>query len=68
MSNEDDRPRVKVPVLKLLNLFRKYKAGKLTLLGFIIALLLAIVGASACTQPDTEGCIHWRAQWEATNR
>jgi len=67
-SENNNRHVFKIPVLRLLNIFRKYKTGALSTSGAIIALILLFIGVAACTQEDTEGCIRWTAYWEASNR
>lgn len=59
---------VKVPILQLIKIFGQYKTGKLTLVGLVVALILAFVSATACSSPESDSCIHWSAYWEASNR
>ena len=65
---ERSQSGVKVPVLQLIKIFGQYKTGKLTLVGLIVALVLTFVSATACSDEESDSCIHWSAYWEASNR
>jgi len=51
--------KINIPVMKLMNLFIKYRAGKVSFLALTVILISTFVGALSCTQEGTTECVAW---------